>query len=127
MNCTVDDYGRLIYMVSPDILAAPPAGPIVPPMPDIHARSSRWPAFLHELLIKHPACMGCGRKAATGHHEIPFHVDPTKELVESNILTVCVPCHFVICHAGDWRLWVKSARLDLQRHLRAVQTSELAG
>lgn len=105
-------------------------GPIIPPLPQDHddQRSPKWPAFLKKLLLKTPLCLGCGRKAQTGHHEVPFHIDKTLELVESNVLVVCLPCHFVLCHGGDWRLWVKHSqvRLNVNRLVVAAAQAELA-
>jgi hypothetical protein len=105
---------------------APPSGPVIPQQPvECRAkRSAHWPAFLKQFLAAHPDCFGCGRKAVTGHHDVPFHVEPARELDESNILAVCLPCHFVLCHAGDWKLWVKTAREDLAAHLERVRAAQ---
>jgi hypothetical protein len=93
--------------------------PVVPPFPTEWAlhRSGEWPKFLHNFLKAHPNCMGCNRKAETGHHDKPFHEHPELELDPLNIDPVCVPCHFVLCHAGDWRLIVDDARKRLKRNL----------
>lgn len=97
-------------------------GPVVPPMPaSAQPRSSKWPAFLHSLLTGGAKCIGCGRRAETGHHIKPFHEHPELELVESNIALVDVPCHFVLCHAGDWRLTVASCLERLARNLADMQ------
>lgn len=114
----VDDWGVL---VEPGVFGA---GPVIPPLPDVRTRSPKWPAFLKAFLGKNPQCRGCGRKAVTGHHDVPFHVRPELELDEANILPVCLPCHFVLCHSGDWRLWVKTAREDLDGHRPVVEAAE---
>jgi hypothetical protein len=108
VNFTLDEYGRLVIQDGQlaGLQAVPVGGPVIPPLPDLHPRSSKWPAFLHGLLKRYPNCTGCGRKAVTGHHIIPFHVDPGLELEEMNVALVCLPCHFVLCHAGEWKLTV---------------------
>ena len=115
MLATLDEFGR----------AAPPAGvwaaagPVVPPMP-VQRRSGKWPALLNRILKASPRCLGCGRKAETGHHVVPVGVDPALELVAANVVPVCVPCHFVLCHAGDWHTYLPDAREELLRHAVAM-------
>lgn len=110
----LDEWGRP-YEVG--VCMAP--GHIVPPMPpSARPRSGKWPAFLHGLLKGSPPCIGCGRPAETGHHIKPFHEHPELELVEDNIALVDVPCHFVLAHAGDWRLTVENCLERLARNLK---------
>ena len=111
----LDGYGRVIER---GVVYAP--GPVVPPMPAATGRSSLWPAFLKAFLKTYPLCEGCGRKAETGHHIKPFHVAPALELEVSNIAAVCVPCHFVIAHLGDWRLYDPECVAQLRRHRTRV-------
>lgn len=110
----LDAYGR---PYQDGVMAAP--HPVVPPMPEDvqRRRSSKWPKFLHDFLKSHPLCIGCGRKAETGHHVKPFHLFPEDELDPNNIVAVDVPCHFVLCHAEDWRLTVENVRDRLYRNL----------
>lgn len=120
----LDAWGRLVIPGETGMAA----GPVIPPLPDDHndRRSGKWPAFLRELLREFPTCWGCGRKAATGHHELPFHLYPAYELDPDNVLIVCLPCHFVLCHAGDWRLYVDKARSRLSSNLRAMKAIRAA-
>jgi len=109
MNVLLDDYGRVVVVgdTPPMLVGAPPPGPIVPVLPAGHMpRASGWPPLLHRLLAAAPDCVGCGRRAVTGHHVVPFHENPTLELDPANIALVCLPCHFVLCHGGDWRLTI---------------------
>lgn len=109
----VDAYGRPVD----DGVGFLPPGPIVPPMPQYaEARSGHWPAFLKEFLRKNPECLGCGRHAQTGHHEVPYHVDPSLELTESNVVPVCVGCHWVLCHLSDWHVYDPECRKALLAH-----------
>lgn len=128
---TLDEYGRVAeWGVGPGdrlVLAAPLSGPIVPPLPEgHHPRSGKWPAFLRDFLKAHRQCEGCGRAAATGHHRRPFHLFPDLELDPSNIAAVCVGCHWVICHCGDWKLYVPTVRADLAAHLKRVRAAAAA-
>lgn len=96
--------------------------PIIPPMPiGGTPRSSKWAKFLLNLLNKNPKCWGCNKKSQTGHHDKPFHEFPELELEESNIDIVCVPCHFVLCHAGNWKLYVPDARKRLAWNLKNLK------
>lgn len=45
------------------------------------------------------------------HHVVPFHVDPSRELDPSNLMTLCeakkygINCHLLVGHLGNWRRW----------------------
>jgi 5-methylcytosine-specific restriction enzyme A len=71
-------------------------------------RSSKWPALRKSFLKTHPACAACGTNQKLEiHHCVPFHIDKTLELVESNLITLCDGpngCHFHIGHLNDWKL-----------------------
>jgi hypothetical protein len=118
----IDRYGRL---TSGKLLLLDSTLPVIPPLPEgmNKKRSKDWPKFLYALLLKFPDCLGCGRKAVTGHHDKPFHLFPQLELVEANVVPVCLPCHFVICHGGDWKLWVKDVRPLLASHHEVVKAA----
>jgi hypothetical protein len=107
--------------------AEPAAAPIITAPPQGHfPRSPGWAALLHDLLLENRkagrGCWGCGpdRDAATGHHDKPFHLFPQLEMESSNVLLVCLLCHLALCHAGDWRLWVKAARVRLAANRRGM-------
>lgn len=111
-------------------LAAPPphltGAPVIPlPEPDPRERAAGWPPFLLAFLIDFPHCRGCGRRARTGHHVKPFGMFPELELVRGNVAPVCVPCHFVICHAGNWRTYVVNCLVRLDAHRRSVTAARL--
>lgn len=70
--------------------------------------TGRNPAFYpaeRKYLAVHTKCCVCGQKSATAHHVIPFHVDRSKEMDETNWAPVCVYCHFVVGHLRNWRKW----------------------
>lgn len=73
-------------------------------------RSSKWPKARKEHLKLHPYCENCGKKKTLGmqvHHITPFHIDPSLELVPSNLLTLCdnPRCHLDKGHLGYFRSW----------------------
>ena len=107
-------------------LMEPPGGR----KPD-HPRSPHWKAVRAAHLKRYPACAACG---ATGpkaclqvHHIVPFHVDPSKELLASNLLTMCESpgrnCHLTHGHAHHWHGWVPTVREDAAAFLRRVRQS----
>jgi len=84
-------------------------------------RSKQWPTVRKAYLKKHPTCAMCGgNKKIEVHHVIPFHVDPSLELRESNLMTLCeakkygVTCHQFFGHLGDYRDFNFEVRKDAQ-------------
>lgn len=70
-------------------------------------RSGRWPTVRKQHLSKHPTCACCGTDSLEVHHVLPFHLAPTLELVDTNLLTLCEgkrQCHFRLGHYFDWKL-----------------------
>lgn len=79
-------------------------------------RSPRWPAWLKKFLVG-KVCVVCERndEPLTGHHVVPFHVDPSREMDPTNVEPVCDDsptrkCHLLVGHLGDWRLENKDFR-----------------
>jgi len=67
-------------------------------------RDPRWSGVQKAFLLRNPACAVCGaRKGLNVHHIVPFHVDPSKELLESNLITLCRVHHEWWGHLGDWK------------------------
>lgn len=66
-------------------------------------RSGKWPKVERDYLRGHPECCVCGRPATVGHHVIPVHVDPARELDPANLIGFCGPVeHLQWGHAGNW-------------------------
>lgn len=89
-------------------------------------RSPKWPALQRDHLSRFPNCAACGRTAkVVVHHMIPVHVDPTKELDPTNLLTLCewpsLNCHLCFGYLGDFRSWNVNVVQDAQTHLGEVQ------
>ena len=76
-------------------------------------RDPRWQSWLKKHLVG-KSCVVCGAtEGLTGHHVIPFHEDPSKELDPDNVDPVCIEgCHFVVAHLHDWRLTNPDFRKD---------------
>lgn len=88
------------------------------------ARSGKWPAFRARWLADHPCCEACGRTDSLEvHHITPFHVDPSRELDPTNVVTLCEHaawnCHLMIGHKGNW----KDYRADVRRVACAVRAT----
>ena len=69
-------------------------------------RSSKWPKVRDEHLKIDPVCNVCGGKEDLNvHHIIPFHIDKSKELDPTNLITLCNArgCHFAFGHLFDWQ------------------------
>ncbi len=86
-----------------------------------HRRSNGWPRVERHHLKLFPWCAWCGtRSMLQVHHVIPFHVDRTLELEESNLLTLCMSdlkCHLKEGHDGNWHRWNPDIRAKAAKHL----------
>lgn len=76
-----------------------------------HKRSPRWRVVRNTHLEAHPTCAVCGGvKKLEVHHIVPFHIDPSRELDPSNLITLCesgkrgIVCHLLVGHRGNYRL-----------------------
>ncbi len=85
-------------------------------------RSPSWPRIRNNYLRNHPVCEACGQKDNLNvHHIIPFRIDPSKELDESNLITLCTDgpghmnCHLVLGHAGNYKGHNERVREDAER------------
>lgn len=81
-----------------------------------HTRSSQWPAIERRFLRANPTCAACGgRERLNVHHVIPFHRRPDLELVETNLITLCMGvslhCHLMIGHGDNFKAYVPRLRL----------------
>lgn len=95
-------------------------------------RSKEWSKLRAEHLKKNPHCAVCGNsKNVVPHHIIPFHIDPTKELDPSNLISLCegdtFNCHLFFGHFRNWtkhnpkvaedaRAWYEKTKDDSSLH-----------
>ena len=73
-------------------------------------RSSKWRTVRRKFLAKMPICAVCFERDMSKlevHHIIPFHLDPSLELVDSNLITLCnekaMDCHLIWGHFQNYR------------------------
>ena len=96
-----------LRLMAADLLAGKP----------LVSRSSKWPKVRAAHLRDESVCQVCGRKDRLEvHHIVPVHVDPTLELVLSNLLTLCNcghgGCHLLVGHLGLFASWNINVRTD---------------
>lgn len=70
-------------------------------------RSPGWRILRKKHLDSHPNCIVCGSsKNVVPHHVVPFHLDPSRELDPSNLVTLCESpsfnCHLFFGHLKRW-------------------------
>jgi len=71
-------------------------------------RSDKWPEVRKAHLEKEGWCRYCGGvENLEVHHKQPFHLDPSRELDDSNLITLCEnmskECHLKEGHLGNWK------------------------
>ena len=91
-----------------------PSSVLIPAMPLLGDRSDKWPKLERKWKERHPECAVCNTTAGQidVHHVVPFHADPSKELDESNLMTLCRLHHFLFGHLMDWASWNDRVRVD---------------
>lgn len=77
-------------------------------------RSPKWSSIRNEHIKKYPKCAACGaKKNLEVHHIIPVHLDPSRELDITNLITLCSKrCHLVFGHFMDYKSWNKDVEHD---------------
>jgi len=78
-------------------------------------RSSKWRKVRAKHLKKHPKCAVCGVKTKNQvHHVFPVHYFPEKELLMSNLITLCTRRnhHLEFGHLFSYRSWNKNVIID---------------
>lgn len=77
------------------------------------ARSSSWSSVRAQHLRHHPSCAVCNKtKSVHVHHEVPFNIDPSKELEPTNLITLCAKHHLTFGHLGYWKSYNVHVRED---------------
>jgi|SRR3990167_5162924 len=76
-------------------------------------RSSHWSNVRKSFIKKYPHCALCGSdKDCDVHHCIPFSQNPSLELEENNLITLCTPHHLLCGHLMLWKSWNFEVRKD---------------
>ena len=77
-------------------------------------RSSQWPAVRKNFLMENPVCEICfSRKNINVHHKVPVHIDKTKELLNTNLVTLCRECHWIFAHYKSWHSYSTDLDKDI--------------
>ena len=87
-------------------------------------RSSQWPKVRDAHLKIDPVCNVCGGKEDLNvHHITPFHIDKSKELDPTNLITLCNArnCHFTFGHLFNWQTSNPSVVQDAQLFKKKVE------
>lgn len=81
-------------------------------------RSPKWDKVEEDFKAAHPKCECCGTKQRLQvHHIKPFHVEPSLELDETNLITLCMSdneCHLRVGHGGDFKSYNPNVVQDIQ-------------
>lgn len=88
------------------------------------ARSPQWNKVRNQHLKEQSSCQVCGTKEDLNvHHIVPFHIDPSKELAASNLITLCEhnKCHFTFGHLYNWSSYNPEVVKDTQNFKNKVQ------
>ena len=87
------------------------------------SRSSQWSKVRKKYLEKHPTCEACGRDDDIEvHHITPVHVNPEKELDETNLISLCGKySHFTFGHLMDWKSWNVNVREDAESYHNKIK------
>lgn len=82
-------------------------------------RSPQWSEVRKIHLSKQPFCQACGKKDNLEvHHIEPYHVNPSKELDPTNLITLCSKhCHLTFGHLMDFKSWNKDVVTDCSEFL----------
>ena len=76
-------------------------------------RSSAWPRVRKEFAQLNPTCAVCGtKKGLNVHHCVPFYIDPSLELRNENLISLCRDHHFFVGHLMSWKSYNFSVRED---------------
>lgn len=81
-----------------------------------HSRSPDWDKIRDAHISLHPACAACGgSENLQVHHIVPYHVEASRELDPSNLITLCMgkhDCHLHVGHGGSFRFYNPSVVSD---------------
>lgn len=89
-------------------------------------RDKRWVSVRENHLFFFPRCAACNSdKKLEVHHIIPFSVDKSKELDQSNLITFCNYCHLVIGHLRDYKRWNEFAREDAKNFWTKIEIAKI--
>jgi len=83
-------------------------------------RSPQWQHIRKEFINKNPICAACSSKLLLQvHHITPFHENPSLELDENNLITLCIYnlCHLKIGHGTSY----KTYNPNILKHIKLIK------
>lgn len=87
-------------------------------------RSARWDSVRNKFMAG-KCCAACEATTLLEcHHIIPFHVEPERELDESNLIPLCRQCHFFLGHLQDWAHWNPAIVADAATYLARYRQNQ---
>lgn len=85
-------------------------------------RSNDWTRVRKEFLKQNNSCKACGKTTNLEvHHIEPFHINPSRELDITNLITLCSSHHLVFGHLMDWKSWNINVIQDCEEYLNKVK------
>ncbi len=95
-------------------------------------RSPEWPRVRAAHLLKEPTCRICGgTKKLTVHHIQPFHLNPSLELDDTNLITLCEGAgatgnhHLTFGHFDNFRTkWNPNIRVEAPEWLKRLSAKD---
>lgn len=87
------------------------------------SRSSKWSEVRKKHLSNQSFCQACGsNKKLEVHHIEPVHINPERELDESNLITLCSNnCHLLFGHLMSYKSWNINVTQDCSNHLNKIK------
>lgn len=82
-----------------------------------HPRSPQWRGVRDKFARAHPDCAfyKCSELTTKRqiHHLEPFHINPSRELDVTNLVSVCPKHHLYVCHNGNFQDYVEARLLKI--------------
>lgn len=94
-------------------------------------RSPQWSDVRKAFIKQNPSCAVCGgtRKVEV-HHMVPFHMDPSRELDPTNLISLCerkkygITCHQFFGHLGNYKGVNISVKEDAEHWKQKLEDSQ---
>lgn len=89
-------------------------------------RSTHWSEVRDHIIECNPYCEACGEeKKLQVHHIIPFSNRPDLELVDSNLIVLCMginECHLLLGHGGSFKTYNPNVKKDARNFRNQTDT-----
>jgi 5-methylcytosine-specific restriction endonuclease McrA len=84
-------------------------------------RNREWDKLQRRFLKQHPLCAVCGTKHPEVHHIKPFHLFPSLELEESNLIALCFEHHLLFGHLMSYKSYNPNVLEDVQIYKEKIR------